>query len=94
MTKDVKELVIRHNAQKFIKRTVLDIELLDGGDRLKLIDLKREFVNIDEPRDKRQFGKITIENKEIIDGGISSNLRASSWFIPKILSQRRQSVSI
>ena len=52
-TKDIKEVGIRHNAQRFIKKTVLDVELQDTQDTLKFIDLKREFLNIDEPKDKK-----------------------------------------
>ena len=61
--------MIRHNSQKFIKRTVLDIELIDSENGLRVIDLRHEFYNIDESRDKSQFGRITMENREIIDGG-------------------------
>lgn len=74
--------MIRHNSQKCIKRTVLDIELIDSENGLRVIDLRHEFYNIDESRDKSQFGRITMENREIIDGGSSTSIRRSgSWFI-------------
>lgn len=34
----------------------------------RFTDLKREFFNVDVPRSKKQFGKITVDNKDIIDG--------------------------
>lgn len=83
--------MIRHNSQKYIKKTVLDIELIDSEDGLRIIDLRREFLNIDESRDKNQFGRITMENKEIIDGGTSVSIRhKSSWFLfPSSIKQVR-----
>ena len=88
--------MIRHNSQKYIKRTVLDIELIDSENGLRVIDLRHEFYNIDESRDKSQFGRITMENREIIDGGSSTSIRrSSSWFIlPGSVKQVRQSVHI
>jgi hypothetical protein len=50
---DLKELGLKHNAHRFIKRVELDIELCDVKDRLKFKDLKRAFLNVDEPKDLR-----------------------------------------
>jgi len=44
--------MIRHNSQKYIKRTVLDIELIDSENGLSVVDLRQGFYNIDDSRDK------------------------------------------
>jgi len=74
----------------------LDIEIIDSENGLRVIDLRHEFYNIDESRDKSQFGMITMENREIIDGGSSTSIRHNSnWFIlPGSVKQVRQSVHI
>ena len=33
--------------------------------------MKRDFFNVDEPRDKKQFGRLTQDNAEMIDGSAS-----------------------
>jgi len=42
--------------------------------RVKFIDVRREFNLVDEGKEKKIFGKITNDNKDIIDGSHSKNL--------------------
>ena len=43
--------------------------------RVKFIDVRREFNLVEAGKEKKIFGKITYDNKDIIDGSHSKNLK-------------------
>ena len=67
---DQNEIELRFNMQYFIENVSLEVEVQEykNKKKVKLTDIRREFINIDEPLNKKQFGKLNMDNKEKLDG--------------------------
>jgi len=47
---------------------LLDLKL---EKKVKFVDTKRDFCDVDEPKDKKSFGRLSSDNMEMIDGSTS-----------------------
>jgi hypothetical protein len=55
------ELTLRFNLQHYIARVQMKAEIHDlkAEREVRFVDLRRDFVHVEEPRSEEQFGKLT-----------------------------------
>jgi len=65
-----------------LQNTKLDCELHDLklDKKVKFVDIKRDFFDVDEPKDKKSFGRLCADNMEMIDGSASQRMRKGSVY--------------